>query len=129
MGAAFVCNRTLEKCHLPPVFVLVCSALGILRQNPFGGALSPCDTNKNLKVPVICLSCYLNILLFEKVLTHKQYQHLFQGSLLELQLHKPNCLCFHQGNGYLFYAAIWALTRMFCHLWSCFLAFSFKNKI
>lgn len=32
-------------------------------------------------------SCYLNILFFSRVSMQKQYQHLFQGSLLELELH------------------------------------------
>jgi hypothetical protein len=103
--------------------VSICSALGIWGQSSFERALSSYDADVR-----ICFSNYLNILLFQKVLMHKQYQHLFQDLCWNCSFTQPNCLCFHQGDGYLFYADIWALTRMFCHLWSCFWLFLLRIK-
>lgn len=111
------------------VFVPMCSAVGISRQSLFGRTLSPSDTNIRIwRYQLFVSHTTWTSCSFRKFWRTSNINICFKDLCWNCSFTQPNCLCFHQGNGYLFYAAIWALTRMFCHLWSCFLAFSFKDK-
>lgn len=73
-------------------------------------------TIPNRIVLAIVQSFYLNILLFtEKFLGTRNCDICFKDLGWKRSFTQPNCLCFDQGNGYLFYAAIWALNSIFCH--------------
>lgn len=77
----------------------------------------PCIDTKNLSVFVIVHPLYLNILLFTKKFPGRSNLDIcFKDLGWKCSFTQPNCLCFYRGNGYLFYAAIWALNSIFCHL-------------
>lgn len=123
-----VYNRN-RKIPTSLIFVPMCSTLGISMQSPFGRALSPCDTDIRVwRYQLFVSHPTWTSCSFRKFWCTSNINICFKDLCWNCSFTQPNCLCFHQGNGYLFYAAIWALTRMFCHLWSCFLASSFKDK-
>lgn len=129
IGEMFPVYNRNRKAPSSLVFVPLRSTVGISRRFPLGRALSPCDTDIRIwRYQLFVSHPTWTSCSFGKFWCTSNINICFKGLCWSCSFTQPNCLCFHQGDGYLFYAAIWALTRMFCHLRSCFLALSFKDK-
>lgn len=126
------CSQSVTELQKTSIFPSFCSCVFCCRYlkavSLWESTVSPWHWLKDWKAPVMCFHATWTSCCFRKFWCTSNINICFKDLCWNCSFTQPNCLCFHQGNGYLFYAAIWALTRMFCHLWSCFLTFSFKDK-